>query len=127
MSANSGIEGKVMMGANTVLNITDWSLDVKHKTNNITNFTEEWDTFVKGLKSATGSLKGQFNYADTNGQKALVDACLAGTPVALKLYYSTTGYYTIAEAYLEMKVSSKVSGIAEAEFSFTVSGAVTVV
>jgi hypothetical protein len=127
MAANSGILGKVVVSAATVAKINEWSLDTKHNVQDQTGFTETWESKLPGLLGATGNFKGSFDYADTNGQKALVDAFLAKTSVALKLYFSATEYWNIAAAYLDgMKPANKVDGKVEIEFSFTVSGAVTV-
>jgi len=129
MAASSGIDGKVVLNAATVLNITEWSLDVKHNVQDKTAFADTWEQKLNGLRGATGSFKGQFNAdssaGDLTGQKLLSDAALAGTSVALKLYYSTIGYYTIGVAFLSgMKVGNKVDGVCEIEFTFTVSGTV---
>lgn len=125
MAANSGVLGKATIGATTILNISEWSLDIKHNVQDITSFTDTWEKKTSGLKGATGSLKGQFNPGDSTGQALLQAACLNGTTIALKLY-SDTDYYTIGSAYIEgLKVSNKVDGVCEAEFSFVVDGAVS--
>jgi hypothetical protein len=127
MAANSGINGKVVISAATVAKCNEWSLDTKHNVQDQTGFTETWETKLPGLLGATGSIKCTFDYADTAGQKALVDAFLAKTSVALKLYYSSTGYWNIAAAYLDgMKPANKVDGKVEIEFSFVADGAVSI-
>lgn len=126
MAANSGIDGKVVLSAATIVKITEWSLDIKHSVQDQTGFTETWESKLKGLLSASGSLKAIFDYADTNGQVALHTAMLNTTSVALKLYYSATNYYNVAAAFLDgLKSSNKVDGKVEVEYSFVVSGAVT--
>ena len=100
MAANSGVDGKVVLTASTVANISEWNLDMKHNVQDDTEFTDTWESKLKGLLGASGSFKGSFDYADTNGQVALHTAFLGTTSVALKLYYSSTGYYTIAAAFL---------------------------
>jgi hypothetical protein len=127
MAANSGIDGKVTLGAATIAKVTEWSMDVKHNVQDQTGFTETWESKLKGLLSASGSIKCAFDYADTAGQVALHTAMLATTSVALKLYYSSTGYYNIAAAFIDgLKASNKVDGKVEVEYSFVVNGAVTV-
>ena len=126
MAANSGIDGKAVLASATIAKISEWSLDIKHNVQDQTGFTETWESKLKGLLGSTGSLKAVFDYADTNGQVALHTAMLNGTSIALKLYYSATGYYNIAAAFLDgIKSSNKVDGKVETEYSFVVNGAVT--
>jgi len=126
MAASSGIDGKVEIGTNTVLNISEWSLDIKHNVQDKTSFTETWETKLAGLRGATGSVKGLFNAADTNGQAALLSAALNGTSVALDLFYTDSAYYVIEACFIDgVKCSNKVDGTVEAEFTFIVNGAVT--
>jgi len=126
MAASSGIDGKVEIGANTVLNISEWSLDIKHNVQDKTSFTETWETKLAGLRGATGSVKGLFNAADSTGQALLLAAALNGTAVALDLFYTATAYYVVEVSYIDgVKCSNKVDGTVEAEFTFVVSGAVT--
>ncbi len=125
MAANSGIDGKVMLSAATIANINEWSLDIKHNVQDDTEFTDTWESKLKGLLGASGSFKGSFDYADTNGQVALHTAMLGTTSIALKLYYSTSNYYNIAAAFLtDLKSSNKVDGKVEVEYGFVVNGAV---
>lgn len=123
--ATSGVLGKVTLSDVTILNISSWDLDIKHNVQDVTSFTDFWEKKTQGLKGATGSLKGQFNPADTTGQALLQTAMINGTTVALKLY-SDTSFYTIASAYIDgLKISNKVDGVCEAEFNFVVDGAIT--
>ena len=78
------------------------------------------------MLGATGSVKGSLDYADTNGQVALHTAILTTISAALKLYYSSTGYYSLTAFIDGMKVGNKVDGKVDIEFNFVVSGAVTV-
>lgn len=127
MAIASGIDGKVGIGvgSDVIANVTEWTADVKHAIQGTTSFTEEWDTYVKGIRGMSGSLKCIFNAADTNGQAALKTACFNGTTVALKLYYDTTNSVS-ATAFIDgLKISNKVTGICEAEFNYTTTGTVS--
>ena len=125
MPIASGIDGKASIGSDTILNIQEWEANVKHAINNTTSFTEEWDTYVKGIRGMSGSLKGLFNAGDTNGQAALKTAALNGTTVELKLYYDTTNFVSCTAFIDGLKIANKVSGVCEAEFNFTATGVVT--
>lgn len=126
MAAISGIDGKVLISAATVAKISEWSIDIKHNVQDQTGFTETWESKLKGLLGATGSFKGLLDYADTAGQVALHSAMLGTTTVALKLYIDTTQYYSLTAFLDGLKSSNKVDGKVEVEYSFVVTGAVTV-
>ena len=126
MAANSGIDGKVVIDSATIANISEWSLDIKHNVQDDTEFTDTWESKLKGLLGSTGSFKGCLDYADTNGQVALHTAMLGTTTVTLKLYYSTTGYYSLTAYLTDLKSSNKVDGKCEVEYGFVVTGAVTI-
>jgi hypothetical protein len=122
----SGIDGKVMIGANTVASITEWSLDIKQSVQDVTAFSDTWEQKIKGLLGASGSLKGICDVGDTNGQYLLYNTTLLTTvTVTLLLYVSSTKYYTATALVDGMKISNKVDGVAEVEFSFVVDDAIT--
>lgn len=127
MAIASGVDGKVGIGSGSdiILNITEWTADIKHAIKNTTSFTESWDTYVKGIRGMSGSLKGIFNAADTNGQAALKTAALNGTTVAIKLFYDTTNSLSATVFIDGLKITNKVDGICEAEFNYTATGAVS--
>ena len=126
MAANSGVDGKVTLAGSTIAKISEWSLDLKHAVQDQTGFTETWESKLKGLLGGSGSFKGSFDYADTNGQKALHTAFLATTSVALKLYYSSTGYYDMLAFINGVKPANKVDGKVEIEYGFDITGSVIV-
>lgn len=126
MAANSGIDGKVVLTASTVANISEWNLDMKHNVQDDTEFTDTWESKLKGLLSGTGSFKGSFDYADTNGQTALHTAFLGTTTVALKLYFNSTDYYSLTAYLTDLKSSNKVDGKVEVEYAFVATGAITI-
>jgi len=92
MAAESGINGSVVLGANSILNISEWSIDIKNNIQDSTAFGDTWEQKLPGLKGATGNLKGLLNVGDTTGQALLKAAVLAGTTVALILYNNANHY-----------------------------------
>jgi len=127
MAVNSGVDGKVMISAATVATLDEWSSDIKEKLQTYVNFGSAWESKLKGIKSCNGSAKGTWDYADTTGQKALADIIVGTTTsVALKLYYSTTGYLSFTAYLSGMKISNKADGKCDVEFNFESSGAVTI-
>lgn len=89
-----GFAGKVMIGANTVAEITGWKLDLGSDMVDVTtlNNTTAWKAFLAGLKEWSGSAEGNADFTDTNGQKAIFDAWVAGTSLAAKFYLDGTHY-----------------------------------
>lgn len=125
MSSHSGILGKAVKDSNTIANISEWTLDIKHAPVDDTEFTDTWESDVAGILSASGTLKGSFDEDDTY-QAALQAAMLAKTSIVLKLYYDGSNYWSIAAAYLtDLKSSNNVKGKVEVEYGFKVNGAVT--
>lgn len=125
MAVASGIDGKVLIGTNTVASITEWGLDIKQAVQDKTAFTDLWEGKIKGLLGASGSLKGILDTDDTNGQVALQNAILNTTTVTLLLYCNSTNFYT-ATVYIDgLKAGDKVDGVADVEFSFIADGEVT--
>lgn len=125
MAVASGIDGKVMIGAATVLSITEWNSDIKHSIQDVTSFTDTWEQKIKGLLGASGSLKGITDTADTTGQTVLLNAALNTTTVTLLLYLSATKYFTVTAFIDGVKTSNKVDGTCEVEFSWVADGAIT--
>jgi len=83
--ALTGKSGSVYIGANKVAEINQWSLDCKADNTDVTSFDSNgWKEFLAGLKEWSGSFEGNLKPDDTNGQKALIDAWVAGTSVSLE-------------------------------------------
>ena len=126
MAVASGIDGKVQIGSDTILSITEWSLDIKQSVQDVTAFGDTWEQKIKGLLGASGSLEGICDTGDTTGQFLLFNTTMLTTvTVTLKLYVTSTKYYT-ATAYIDgIKIGNKVDGVAEVEFSFVVDGSIS--
>ena len=78
--ALAGKGGAVKLGANKVAEISNWSLDLGADDIDITSFDSNgWKEYLAGLKEWSGSIEGNLKTDDTNGQKAILQAWLAGT------------------------------------------------
>ncbi|MBA4495099.1 phage tail tube protein [Paenactinomyces guangxiensis] len=125
MAATQGFKGKVRIGANEVIDLSSWELEIEVADLDDTSFGDSWTGMIPGLKSWAGSFGGSWNMGDTNGQKALQDALLNSTPISLELYTNETNFYS-GTAYItsqgnETPVDDKVT----VEFEFTGSGPLT--
>lgn len=124
--AMAGNSGSVYIGANKVAEIGTWKLDVDSDLIDVTSFDSGgWKESIQGLKSWSGSLEGNWNMSDTNGQKALQDALLGGTTVSLELRVNGTNKYSGTAFIGKMSVEAPVDGKSTVSFDFTGSGALT--
>jgi TP901-1 family phage major tail protein len=126
MAGTAGKKGKVMIGANAVTALNNWSLELGLDTLETTAFGDEWKNFIAGLKEWSASSEGAYNvHADTNGQAALQNAFLNGTEVDLKLYVNTTNYYSGQAIISSLSVEDPVDDIVTISIEFQGNGALS--
>lgn len=126
MAAIAGKGGSAKIGANTIAEVTSWSMDIAIDMLDSTSLGDSWREFVAGLAVGTGSVEVKWDVAtDTNGQTALQSAALAGTTVALNLYANSTNYYAGTAYVSNVNVSDPVEDLVTATFDIQFTGAVT--
>jgi len=125
MAVNIGYNGKVMVGAATVAEIDQWSVDADAKLLDTTKFGDTWESKTPGLKSWSGKASGRWDMSDTTGQKALQDALLGGTSVTLKLYTNDTNYYSGTALVKAIGTKAAAGGLVDVDFSFEGTGALS--
>lgn len=130
MAALSGTAGSVVYmtgGTTTVGEIAEWALDISHSPVDATAFGNDWAKYVPSIRNATGTFSGNFDHADS-AQASLINAMLAGSVVAFRLYVAPTKYFNIGTAYLTgMGPSISQTGKGDTSYSFQNSAAVTFV
>ncbi len=100
MSALSGKNGKVMYGSEVVADMVEWSMSgwsfpIVKKDTAFTDTVMEYDIAEPG-DPGTISFSGNYDPADTNGQLALHDICVAGTEITnLYLYANTSTFWRV--------------------------------
>lgn len=126
MATYSGVDGKATdSSGNTIANLGEWNLNIKHGITKDTEFTDTWKSSVKGLRDGSGTLKGSFDDGDTY-QNALITAVMSGTSVVgLRLYLDSDSYFSGNAWLTDMKVGDKVEGKVDVEFTFETDGAWT--
>lgn len=82
MPTHSGHEGIVKIGANTVAEVTSWSIEESAETIDDTALSDTAKTFIAGQTSWTASIECHWDETDTTGQGAMT----AGSTVTLNLY-----------------------------------------
>jgi hypothetical protein len=125
MANHKGSEGEVKVGANTVAELTAWSLDESANTIDDSILSETVTSFQIGRTSWTGGAECFWDETDTNGQEALT----IGASVTLNMYPegSTTGdQYATGTAYVTgISMGASIDGMVTRSFTFQGTGALT--
>lgn len=112
--AVAGKSGGLYIDSNKVAEIKNWNLDLSADMLDSTNFDSNgWKQFIAGLKEWSASAEGNYTVnTDTNGQKAIQDAWLAGTSLSIELRVgATVPKYTGSVLISSMPVEVPVDGI----------------
>jgi predicted secreted protein len=118
--AVTGKEGAVKLDEDKIAEISNWSLDLGADDVDITSFDSNgWKEYLAGLKEWSGSIEGNLKVDDTNGQKAILDAWLAGT--ALEFTFEVSSGVTF-EGDALVKPSIEVPVDDKASFSCDITG-----
>lgn len=125
MSALSGVAGAFKVGTNTVAEIDKWSLDIGAEILDVSAFGDTWKEKIAGLKEWSCSGEGRWDMTDTAGQKALQDAILGGTTVAIRLYIDADTYYS-GNAYVkQVSPGAELAGTVDVSFQLEGTGALS--
>lgn len=122
MAALAGDNAKVVIGSAEPVLLNNWEVTPGAKDLDTTSFGDGWETNIMGLKNWTAKVMGHFDYSDTTGQKALVDAFIAGTSVTLKLYTDSTKYCSGSAFVTSLPIKAPVDGLVDVEIDFKGSG-----
>lgn len=95
MAVITGKNSAIKIATTTILDMTDWSINISGEYAEATVFGTEWTKVGgQGLKSATFSMSGLINTADTTGQNILESAVISGTKLTtLRFYLDATNYW----------------------------------
>jgi len=123
--AITGTGGSVKLNTNKVAEISNWSLDLGADDVEITSFDSNgWKEYLAGLKEWSGSIEGNFVADDTNGQKAILNAWLAGEKLEFTFEVST-GVTFEGEAFVKPSIEAPVDDKASFSCDITGTGALT--
>jgi len=123
--AIAGYGGAVKLGANKIAEISNWSLDLGADDIDITSFDSNgWKEYLAGLKEWSGSIEGNLKTNDTNGQKAIFSAWLAGTPLTFTFEVSS-GVTFQGSAFVKPSIEVPVDDKASFSCDITGTGALT--
>lgn len=122
MAALTGFGGNVKVGSNVVALMNNWEANPTANILDKTSFGDSWKTKNAGLKDWTAKAGGKFDFTDTNGQMALYNAYLNGTPVTLNLYADGTHFWSGSAFVKTLPVKAAVDADIEIEFDFEGTG-----
>jgi len=126
MAVIKGNAGSFRVGANTVAECQNWSLDITQEYVDTTAFGDTMREQTPTFATWTGTASAKYDITDTNGQLALQTAWLAGSSVTLRFYVSAANYYT-ALAYVSASIGAAVDGIVEITWNCVAAGPLTYV
>lgn len=124
MSAMAGTDGKVMQGANEILNMTAWTIDLKGDSVDTSAFGGSgWGSFTGTIKTWSATCSGNYDPADTNGQVALNNGLASA--FTMKFYTDDTHYWTGSATLVGIALKSSATGVITTEYSFNGAGSCT--
>jgi predicted secreted protein len=125
MAAIAGVGGKVTQGGTTVLNMTDWSLDLGGDNVDTTSFgaSGSWKAKVGTVKGWSAKCNGNFDGADTTGQQVLTNGLLSSFTMAF--YVDATHNFSGSAILVGIVPKANAAGLVTMEYSFIGNGACT--
>lgn len=125
MATHHGKSGVVKVGANSVAEVTQFSITETAETADDSAMGDGARTHKTGLTSATGNITCHWDPSDTNGQQALT----VGASVTLNLYPggadSGDAEISCTATVTSVSPSAQLDGIVSRSFDFQANGAVT--
>ena len=125
MATHCGSEGSVAVGADTVAEVRNYSIEESADTIEDTALGDTARTFKLGLEQCTASLDVWWDETDTNGQGALPN----GAAVTLNVYPegddSSDTYLTGSGIVTGLSISGSFDGMVEASITIQGTGALT--
>ena len=125
MATHVGTSGVVKVGANSVAEVTGFTIDQSNDTVEDTTLTDTAKTYKVLRSDATGTIECHWDETDTNGQSALT----IGAEVTLNLYPegadSGDTYYTGTAIVTSLGQSVSLDGVISRTINVQFSGGVS--
>jgi len=88
-----GRNARVKLSTYTILNLASWDMNIATDELDASVFGTGWGATMPGMQKWTCAVAGLYDRADTTGQKALMDAKVAGTKLTdIRFYLDNTSY-----------------------------------
>jgi hypothetical protein len=125
MATHTGVNGVVKVGANSVAEITGFTLNETNDTVEDTSLNDSKKSYLALRGDATATIECHWDETDTNGQEALD----VGTSATIELYPEGTdsgdAYYTGTGIVTGADVAVSMDGIISRTLNIQFSGGVT--
>lgn len=128
MAAVAGKGGSVKITAsNTVVEVESWTADIDGGLLDSHSLGDGWAESTQNIKRLTATVNTRWDLPnDTNGQKAMQDALLAGTDLTdLRLYTNASNYYAGNAKIESASISDSVDDLVTITFNIRSEGAWT--
>ena len=127
MAVTRGLDILVHIGTNAVGGQKGCTLTMEADTIDVSNKNDfGWGSFIGGAKQWSVSCDGQF-VVDDEGQKAIMDAFIAGTEVDIEMKnQAETVYYKGKACITSVEVDAQFDDVATLAVEFTGQGALAV-
>ena len=128
MAAVAGKGGSAKITAsNTITEVESWTGDIDAGLVDSHALGDSWGESTQTIKKGTFTINCRWNIDnDTNGQKALQDAALAGTDITdLRLYTNSTNYYAGNAKVESFGLATQVEDLVTQTFNIRTEGAWT--
>jgi len=125
MATHTGSEGTVHFGANAIAEIRSFTIDQTGDTVEDTTMGDTSRTYIKTLKTFSGSVDVFWDETDTNGQLSMEVHDEGTINVYPEGNSSGDNYYTGNIIVTGFNITSSFDGMVEASISFQGTGALT--
>lgn len=125
MATHTGSEGTVHFGANAIAEIRSFTIDQTGDTVEDTTMGDTDRTYIKTLKTFSGSVDVFWDETDTNGQLSMEVHDTGTINVYPEGNSSGDNYYTGNIIVTGFNITSSFDGMVEASISFQGTGALT--
>ena len=125
MATHTGSEGTVHFGSNAIAEIRSFTIDQTGDTVEDTTMGDTDRTYIKTLKTFSGSVDVFWDETDTNGQLSMEVHDTGTINVYPEGNSSGDNYYTGSIIVTVFNITSSFDGMVEASISFQGTGALT--
>jgi hypothetical protein len=123
MSILKGKLAYVKIGANTMIQTDNWTLNIDDGLEEVTDHGDSWVARETTIMDWNATVDMFTDWSDT-AQAAIKTAVLAGSSVTLNLYESASHYWSGA-AFVNISQSAPTTGIVRTTVNFNGNGAIT--
>jgi hypothetical protein len=128
MAVMHGKDAQIEKNSVAISFATDWTIDVTLASEDITDFGDDWRAVVGGIASWSGSFTCFWDPGNTE-QKAIHDAIVTAAPTGaladMDFYFDGTNFWDGSILITGMSVTTAVSGVNVATWTFDGNGALS--